>query len=91
MRGDPIWGKVKASHIADATVFVALDKSRYFGKYGNHTEVRDRNICIWDVQFHLPQFPPKVVRAKLMSMEKRGLLTGCWCGCRADIEILKYA
>lgn len=83
---DPIWGKIKASHITDLTILAALDKAKYTGAWGRHTEVRN-TLCIWDVQFHLPQFPPKVVRSKLMSMERRGLLTGCWCGCRADIEL----
>lgn len=31
-----------------------------------------------------PHVPPKVVRAKLRSLTKRGLLQGCNCGCRGD-------
>lgn len=31
-----------------------------------------------------PDVPEKVVRAKLRSLTKRGLLRGCTCGCRGD-------
>ena len=32
----------------------------------------------------LPDFPPKVILAKLKGMVKRGLIHGCTCGCRGD-------
>lgn len=31
--------------------------------------------------------PPKVMRAKMQSLIKRGLVTGCTCGCRGEFEI----
>lgn len=39
------------------------------------------------VQEALPEFPPKVVAAKLSRLLRRGLLTGCDCGCRGDWEL----
>lgn len=42
---------------------------------------------IWDLQARLQEYPPKVVRAKLAALVKRGLLAGCTCGCRGDFEI----
>lgn len=33
---------------------------------------------------HFSNYPPKVVRAKLASMIRRGLMNGCACGCRGD-------
>jgi hypothetical protein len=33
---------------------------------------------------HFPEFPPKVVLAKLRQLYKRGLIDGCPCGCRGD-------
>ena len=40
-----------------------------------------------ELQAKLPQFPPKVVLAKLRALNKRGLLDGCTCGCRGDWEM----
>lgn len=31
--------------------------------------------------------PPKIVLAKMRQLIKRGLATGCVCGCRGDFEI----
>lgn len=41
----------------------------------------------WNVQAQFPAFPPKVVNAKLSRLLRRGLLTGCDCGCRGDWEL----
>lgn len=32
-------------------------------------------------------FPIKVIRAKLAALIRRGLMTGCTCGCRGDYDI----
>jgi hypothetical protein len=40
------------------------------------------------VQEQFPDFPPKVVTAKLGSLVRRKVLDGCTCGCRGDFEIL---
>jgi len=34
-----------------------------------------------------PGTPPKLVLAKMRMLIKRGLATGCGCGCRGDFEI----
>lgn len=41
----------------------------------------------FDIAKALGNPPEKVVLAKLRSLIKRGLLTGCYCGCRGDIEL----
>jgi hypothetical protein len=33
---------------------------------------------------HFPDFPAKVVRARLRALRKRGYIDGCACGCRGD-------
>lgn len=46
-------------------------------------------VMLWDMQ-HAPifaQFPPKVVLAKARALLKRGLLSGCGCGCRGDFTV----
>jgi hypothetical protein len=43
---------------------------------------------IWDVFERFPQYPQKLVRAKLDKMVRAGKLTGCTCGCRGDFEIV---
>ena len=81
--------KPKASDISDFAMYAALMEtntspyrnSKMGGRYlGSST--------IWDVQRLFPEFPPKVVRAKLQSMDKRGITDGCYCGCRGDINII---
>jgi len=42
----------------------------------------------WDLEERLPQYPPKVILAKCRSMLRRGLITGCPCGCRGNFEIV---
>jgi hypothetical protein len=50
-----------------------------------------RESAAWAVGWHvcerLPGFPEKVVQAKLARQLKRGLMTGCPCGCRGDWEL----
>lgn len=36
---------------------------------------------------HFPDLPFKVVAAKLSKLSRRGLVTGCDCGCRGDWEL----
>jgi hypothetical protein len=41
----------------------------------------------WHLAERLPEFPPKVARAKAGQLIKRDMLTGCTCGCRGDFEL----
>jgi hypothetical protein len=41
-------------------------------------------ICWLADEFMLPE---KVVRAKGRRVARRGLVTGCWCGCRGDVVV----
>jgi hypothetical protein len=46
------------------------------------------SACWWDVAAELnlryPGVPEKVVLAKGRKLIRRGMLGGCWCGCRGD-------
>jgi hypothetical protein len=50
--------------------------------------VRGRHVALvsslWDVQDELAVWPTKVVLAKLRSLVRRGVLSGCVCGCRGN-------
>lgn len=41
----------------------------------------------WDMAERLPGVPEKVVLAKARRLIQRGLMDGCFCGCRGDFEI----
>lgn len=44
----------------------------------------------WDnsvMQVMPPGTPPKLARAKMNQLIKRGLVDGCTCGCRGDYEL----
>jgi len=42
----------------------------------------------WSVAARCADVPEKIVYAKLRRLVKRGLLTGCPCGCRGDYEVV---
>lgn len=42
---------------------------------------------IWNIQADFPDFPHKVVRAKLHALLRRRLIVGCCCGCRGDFGL----
>jgi hypothetical protein len=67
---------VQAKDITDAEVLAAhaVVKSRWAANWST----------TWDLQAALSPYPPKVVLAKLRSMNRRKVLLGCGCGCRGD-------
>lgn len=68
---------MQAKDISDWTILEAHAQTR--GLHGV-----PKWSTTWDIQDRLKQYPPKVVLAKLRSMDKRRVLLGCWCGCRGD-------
>lgn len=49
----------------------------------------DSFVSAFEIQAELSSFPDKVVLAKLRSMVKRGLLSGCACGCSGNFRRTK--
>jgi hypothetical protein len=43
-------------------------------------------VLRWELNVVLDA-PPKVIRAKLARLMDKGLMTGCLCGCRGDLEL----
>jgi len=74
--------KVQAKHITDERCLRAVRAAR--GRHG----VADWS-SLWDIQEEMTEYPAKVVQAKLASLLKRKILTGCACGCRGDFEEIK--
>ena len=71
---------MKAADISDDALLAAIRATR--GRNGV-----PKWATIWDVQDELAPFHKKVVRAKVASAIRRGLIKGCTCGCRGDLEI----
>jgi hypothetical protein len=69
---------MKASDVADSVFLGVVEDVR------RHD--RRWTLC-WDLEAALPGIPPKVLRAKARALIRRGLLTGCTCGCRGDYEL----
>lgn len=42
---------------------------------------------IGDIVAALPEFPEKVLAAKLRRLVAQGVIDGCTCGCRGDFEV----
>lgn len=63
---------VQAKNIADTDILTIIRRHRASGDY----------TSLWHLVAELdPQFPWKVVRAKIASMMRRRLIEGCSCGC----------
>jgi len=70
----------KASDIDDKEILLVVENSCIErGIWSNTTIVAEK----------YSEFPFKVVAAKLSKLLRRGLLTGCDCGCRGDWELTK--
>lgn len=77
--------KPKASDILDSQILDAITTCRYDWHLQRHPNDPPM-ACLWDIQAAMSEFPPKVVLAKLRSMVKRQILSGCDCGCRGDFQ-----
>ena len=83
--------KPKAADISDKAILAAIrnvQKERRF----RHQLPGDPPVSIWDIQAYMNMWPRKVVRAKLASMVRRNVITGCihsGTDCRGDFEIVE--
>lgn len=74
---------VKAADISDADFVAAVAAiQRDKGMWANTSEVQDRLGA---------DIPVKVVLAKARRLIRRGVITGCACGCRGDFEVAEGA
>jgi hypothetical protein len=72
---------MQCKDIPDQPILEHLE--RFSGKWCNW-HFRDER----DVTFAMPKLPAeKLALAKMRQLMKRGLVTGCDCGCRGDFEI----
>jgi len=71
-------GRMQCKDIDDAALlrFIA-NKQRELGMW----------VCVWDLEPPYSDLPGNLFRAKMGQLMKRGLITGCNCGCRGDYEI----
>ena len=73
---------MKASDLSDERILEVLNRKRgrrhtHLGDFGpgSMSYVHDPGV---------PDVPFKVLLAKLRSMQRRGLISGCGCGCRGN-------
>lgn len=59
-----------------------------FNDFGVYRSFKSSSATVFDIESLWGTIPPKVIRAKLKSLLKRGLITGCVCGCRGDFEVV---
>lgn len=50
---------------------------------------RPLGATIGEVFEGLPDYPQKIVRAKLSKLIRRGIVSGCTCGCRGDFAVVQ--
>lgn len=83
---------VQAKHIEDRRVLWLLADARrcprrYPDTWAPGEMEPDAWVFTWDMEIALAEFPPKVIAAKMASLIRRGLVSGCACGCRGDFQI----
>lgn len=71
---------MKASDITDEQIYQAVDEICAGQSFVYPVASR------WEIHKKLPQYPEKVLMAKLRRMVKRKRLAGCACGCRGDFH-----
>lgn len=67
---------VQAKNISDDEVLRVVDRRSGYDSF----------VSTFEIQAELSSFPEKAVLAKLRSMVKRGILSGCACGCRGNFR-----
>lgn len=77
---------MKCSDIPDQAIYDAINRTLDENSAKHNTEIT--MAIIWDIFDLFPEFPAKLVRAKLDKMVRAGKLGGCTCGCRGDFEIV---
>lgn len=83
----------KVAECVRATCNYPMDAGYHGGRpgygYTEHEPPRSHWAIRWDLHKAFPEFPSKVVDAKLRRLIQRGLLTGCDAqhDCRGDFEI----
>lgn len=71
---------VQAKHIPDGVALLAV----YLAGRDRPAQWASRS----EVEDQLHTYPPKVVLAKMRALLKKGLISGCGCGCRGDFVVL---
>jgi hypothetical protein len=82
---------VQAKHVPELAILQAMARHAD-GKWWTHWPYNmDDPGDPWSLLTAVPElaaFPDRVLRAKLGTLVRRGLLDGCDCGCRGDWVIL---
>ena len=68
---------MKAADISDERVFAVVDAAKKAGAYW---------ATVQQVCEAIPEFPYKIVHAKIRQMIYKKRLDGCPCGCRGDLD-----
>jgi hypothetical protein len=82
-------GRPQAKDIRDDIALASVDKCCDHPADPPYSMAPYRGKAMWwDVTKELG-LPEKVVLAKMKALKRRGLITGCPCGCRGDFELTK--
>jgi len=77
---------IQAKHVSDVAVLRAVERlgAKIREAHGGFSAAW---AFTWDLYAEFPSVPEKVMRAKMVALIRRKLVTGCTCGCRGDFEI----
>lgn len=80
---------MQAKDISDISVVEAIRRLRTtdWPIVGGRPHGETRWVSIMELEQVFPSAPHKVVLAKARALIRKGLITGCACGCRGDFEL----
>lgn len=87
--------KIQAKHLSEHRILDIIDKvgARRVAHEGYGLpwcfmwDLLGEEEVIGKIDYEPIHAPFRVLLAKMQSMERRGLVTGCTCGCRGDFEL----
>ena len=82
-------GKLQAKDLEDRAVLAEVRRCQRlpWPHDGSPIDDETRWATRWEIAGALGDPPDRVMLAKLGALMRRGLLTGCACVCRGDLEI----
>ncbi|MBP6849889.1 MAG: hypothetical protein KA201_39380 [Kofleriaceae bacterium] len=81
-------GRLQAKDLNEDAILEAIERLRWTPWPGGETDPMPRWVFVDElIRAVDPSIPYKLMLAKLSAMDGRDLVSGCFCGCRGDIEL----
>ena len=81
-------GRLQAKDLDEAAILAAIERLRWTPWPSGSTDMMPRWVFVGElIRAVDPSIPFRLMLAKLRAMQRHGDVSGCFCGCRGDIEL----